>query len=91
MFLSCLKSAFKYNKLFTSIFILRTNPACVIGAVGNWASFFLCGWAGKLFDKFWFCVVGFSSDLAMCLPAKGWHFKSNPISVIHFFKSIDLP
>ncbi len=46
----------------------------VFAIVGNWASFFLCGRAGELFGKFWLLAVGFSSDLAMCLTAKGWHF-----------------
>ncbi len=34
------------------------------------STIFSCVWAAILFDKFWSCV-GFLSDLAMCMTAKG--------------------
>jgi len=46
--------------------------------------------AGKLIDKIRILAVGFPCDLAMCLPAKGWHFVKSYFSTAIFFESIEL-
>ena len=46
----------------------------VCAIVGNWASFFLCGWAGKLFDKFWFLCGGLFERLGNVLASEGLAF-----------------
>ena len=64
----------------------------VFAIVGNWASFFLCGWAGKLFDKFWLLCGGFFERLGNVLACEGLAFLDKSyFSNTFFFESIDLP
>jgi len=57
----------------------------VFAIVGNWASFFLCGWAGKLFDKFWLFWRWVFERLGNVLDSDGLAFLVKSYFSILFF------